>query len=49
MLVLPLSRDSFAKKKMYWRWELMYDLNKCGDVFMNGQIQYCMLFLSIVI
>lgn len=19
----------------------MYDLNKCGDVFMNGQIQYC--------
>lgn len=19
----------------------MYDLNKCGDEFMNGQIQYC--------
>lgn len=38
--MLPLNQDRFEKKKMYWRWELMYDLNKC-DVFMNGQIQYC--------
>lgn len=41
MLMLPLSRDRFEKKKMYWSWALTHDPSKCGDVFMNGKIQYC--------